>query len=495
MTDLLAGLDLGTSSAKLVVVHPDGTLVAEETEPYPTLTADGGVVEQDPEHWWQAARAVLQRSGVAARIKALGLTGQMQDLVPVAARRALRPALLYSDTRAGAQHQRLRSEVDGWEERTGNHQDVSNVAAKIAWLSEHESGTLAGAEHLLLGPAAYVAHRAGARPACDTTTASTTGLLDVGSRGWLEDVVVAAGARPGQLPELTGTTATDAMVGHVEAAAAEELGLAAGASLVLAMGDAGSTTAGLVGSEVGEAYLYLGTTGWVAGITPALDSEPSPIHSLVMPGWEHRLRIGAVQSAGSAAVWALRTFLPGTSFAEAEVRVAPRLAAVGDRPLCLPGLAGERTPVRDGDQRAAFVGAQESTRPEDFYLAVLTGVAMGLRHAASRMEISQPTLPLVGGASGSAVWRQVLADVFGATVQVSAAAEAPGAMHAARTAAVATGVAHELRPVFADGGQTSTSPSTASAQLQEQLAVHRSLYDALGASFQQLAGLRRGRVT
>ena len=406
---LVAGLDLGTSSAKLVVVDLDGVLVAEASAPYPTRTAPGGVVEQEPEHWWRAACAVLQRCGVAGEIEAIGLTGQMQDLVPVADGHALRPAMLYSDTRALAQHRRLMQTIPRWEERTGNHQDVSTVPAKIAWLAEHEHSALRDAEHLLLSPAGFVAWRAGAAAACDVTTASTTGLLDVTTRSWLTDGATGAGAWLEQLPRLVGAVQGDAVVGEVSAAAAVELGVKPGTHLVLAMGDAGSTTDGLVGSEPGDAYLYLGTTGWLAGITSACDAEPSPIHSLVMPGWAERLRIGAVQSAGSASAWALATLLPGRGFTEAEEIVAPRLHHVRNRPLCLPGLAGERTPVRDGDQRGAFIGVEESTTNEDLYLAVLTGVAMGLRHAADAMGIRQDRIPLVGGASGSRIWRQLLA--------------------------------------------------------------------------------------
>lgn len=204
MTGLVAGLDLGTSSAKLVVVDHRGTHVAQAEAAYPTHAAPGGVAEQDPEDWWAATRAVFQRCGVADQIVAVGLTGQMQDLVLVARGRAVRPALLYSDTRARTQHARLVGAVADWETRTGNHQDVSNVAAKIAWLADHEPSHLAEAEHLLLSPAGVVAHHAGGRAAVDVLTASTTGLLDVTSRAWLVDAVVAAGADPALLPALVG---------------------------------------------------------------------------------------------------------------------------------------------------------------------------------------------------------------------------------------------------------------------------------------------------
>ena len=489
---LVAGLDLGTSSAKLVVVDLDGTLVVEVSEPYPTRTAPGGVVEQDPAHWWTATCAMFQRCGVAGDIVAIGLTGQMQDLIPVAGGAALRPGILYSDTRAAAQHRRLADVIPSWQARTGNHQDVSNVAAKIAWLADHEPPAMQDAEHLLFSPAGFVAWRAGGRGACDVTTASATGLLDVTTQSWLADAVVAAGAKMAQLPELVGSEAGDVHVGEVSHAAAIELGVAPGTSLVLAMGDAGSTTDGLVGSEPGDAYLYLGTTGWLAGITPAADVEASPIHSLVMPGWANRLRIGAVQSAGSASAWALRNLLPGNTFAEAETLVAPRLNTVRDRPLGLPGLAGERTPVRDGDLRGAFIGVEESTTAEDLYLAVLTGVAMGLRHAADGMGIRQDRLPLVGGASGSGIWRQLLADVFEATI-VTGHVEAPGAQSAAGTAADALGLKHRMSPAFDHGVHTETTPSDVHGEYQPLLAIHRGLYDALTPTFSQLAHVRSGR--
>ncbi len=490
---LIAGLDLGTSSAKLVVVDLDGTPVAELSEPYPTHTAPGGIAEQDPAQWWEAAAAVLRRCGMAENIVAIGLTGHMQNLIPVAEERALRPAMLYSDTRATTQYRRLRQVIPEWERRTGNHQDVSSVATKIAWLAEHEPENLQEAEHLLLSPAGFVAWRAGAAAACDVTTASTTGLLDVTTQTWLTDAAIAAGAQSEQLPRLVGAVPGDSLIGVASGAAAVELGIRPGTPLVLAMGDAGATTDGLVGSESGDAYLYLGTTGWLAGITPARDAEPSPIHSLVMPGWAERLRIGAVQSAGSASAWALHNLLPGHSFAEADEMVAPRLHHVRDRPLGMPGLAGERTPVRDGDLRGAFIGVEESTTAGDLYLAVLTGVAMGLRHAADAMGIHQDRIPLVGGASGSGVWRQLLADVFEATI-VTGHSDAPGAHSAAREAADALGHEHAMRPAFHHGIHTETTPSAVHGDYQPLLTIHRGLYDALTPAFSQLAHVRSGRT-
>lgn len=488
---LIAGLDFGTSSVKLLVVAPDGVVVARAQAAYDTTVGSSGEVEQHPDHWWDAASSAFAATGVASQISAIGLTGQMQDLIAVGNGRALRPAMLYSDTRAAQQNERMHGTVPDWERRTQNYQDSSSVVAKIAWLAEHEPVTLATAEHLLFGVPGYIAWRAGGEPACDLTTASSTGLLEIGTRGWLGDAITAAGGRRDQLPRLVGAVPGDESVGAVSSSAAAALGVPAGTPLVLAMGDAGATTDGLVGSAPGDAYLYLGTTGWIAGVTPSGPGVPSPIHSLVMPGWHDRLRIGAVQSAGSAAAWALETFLPGHGFAEAEQLIADRVDAVGLRPLCLPGIAGERAPVRDGAFRGAFVGAQEGTGPLDFYLAVLTGVAMGLRHASEEMGIRQSRIPLVGGAASSPAWRRILADVFEATI-VTGDAQDPAAHSAARAAAVALGIAHRSAPLLAPGAVvTETAPSATCTHYQSLLATHRSLYEALAPGFHALADFGR----
>lgn len=482
----IAGLDFGTSSVKLVVACPDGSQIRSQAA-YPTHYGAAGEIEQDPENWWHAAANTVASSGVGDRIDAIGLTGQMQDLIPVSNGRALRLAMLYSDTRADTEHRALQAEVPDWEGRTGNIQDVSSVASKIRWLSVNEPAVLTEADTLLLGAPGYVAWRAGGRAVCDVLTASTTGLLDVRDRGWFDDVVRAAGAQVDQMPQLVGVDSGDTYVGEVSQSAAEFLGVRPGIPLVMATGDAGSTTDGLVGSEPGDAYLYLGTTGWVAGVTDAPASGPSVFHSLIMPGWQRRLQIGAVQSAGAAADWGRRTLFPGLGFDDVERQVAKRVDALEYRPLCLPGLSGERTPVRDGSFSGAFVGVQEQSDSIDMYLGILTGVAMGLRHAAEEMGMLRERLPLVGGAAASTVWKQILANVFDSTI-ITGNAEDPGC-HAALRAVVATCELGSVPPPLfsVEATVSETRPTAARTQYAELVAAHRGLYDALGPTFHRLS--------
>lgn len=491
--DLYAGADFGTSSVKLLVVDDDGATVVEVQESYPTDQGPGRI-EQDPAQWWDAARRALAVSGVADRIGAIGLTGQMQDLIPVLDGGWTRPAILYSDTRGGAHLDRLLTRYPHWQERTGNVQDASNLLGKVAWLREHDPDALEQSRHLLFGPAGYLAWRLTGRALCDVTTASTTGLWDAGAARWLDTAFAAEGGRVATLPEVVGLSPGDTLAGRASAEAAADLGLPAGTPIVLAAGDAGAATDGLVGTDAGDAYAYLGTTGWVAGVVAEVPDPLTPaLHTLALPHSGNRLRIGAVQSAGAAARWAREQFFPGRSVAEVDRAVADRVDVLDDRPLVLPGLAGERSPLRDADLRGAFVGVTERTTRADLYLAVLTGVAMGLRHAADAIGAHQSRLGIIGGGSASAPWLRICADVFDVPVfaGTDSAAGCWSSIRAASRTVGDTAAAARFRPLLAASDpRTEVVPSAAAAQYQRVLSTHRALYDTLRTTFHEMASPR-----
>lgn len=500
---LIAGFDFGTSSLKLQLVDEAGREVVSVQEQYPTAHAAGGVSEQNAQDWWDAARRAALRCGRGSEVSAVGVTGQMQDLIPVVEgvspavwekQRTLRPVLLYSDLRAAGQFARLSKQLPDWEYRTANYQEVSSVAAKLEWLAEHEPAVLAGADKLLFGAAGFFVWRLTGQAVCDVLTASTTGLLDVHARDWFYECTDLVGVRRSQLPQLLGHHPGDGLVGGLDAQAAGALGFNPGIPVVHALGDAGAATDGIIGLSPGDAYISLGTTGWLAAVTaaqlPARGDAPSPIHRLFLPGWETTLRIGALQLAGAAADWSRRTFLGGAAFAEIEQLAAGRVsdpAAVAVRPLTLPGLSGERAPVRDPEFRGAFVGVTEETTPIDFHLGVLTGVACGLRHAAEMLGVTQTRIPVIGGASSSIAWRQILADVFGATIVTRLAGD-PVTYSAVRAVREALDLGPQFPPLYAPHpDDIETHPSAAAPAYARLTEIHRELYSALAPTFHRLS--------
>ena len=109
MSELLAGLDIGTSAVKGIAIDRDGRVAAIAEAAYPLSTPRPGWAEQDPQDWWVATQAVLDAlRAKAGPPSAIGLSGQMHGLVALDAEgRVLRPAILWNDQRTAcvATHQ------------------------------------------------------------------------------------------------------------------------------------------------------------------------------------------------------------------------------------------------------------------------------------------------------------------------------------------------------------------------------------------------------
>jgi len=113
MNQSVLALDLGTSSCKGAIYDATGALVAEASQGYPVQRPAPSWVEQDPEHWWEAASIVCRRlleRAPAGNVAAVGLSGQVPTMVMVDAEgRALTPAISWQDRRSDREAAGLRS--------------------------------------------------------------------------------------------------------------------------------------------------------------------------------------------------------------------------------------------------------------------------------------------------------------------------------------------------------------------------------------------------
>lgn len=474
MSDWTAAVDVGTSAVKAILVDGRGRIRASGKAEVPS--ADG---EQEPEDWWEATIDALRQCGDGVdNVRLVALTGQMQDLVCLGDDRPLRPAILYSDTKAHGQlaaaHRLLGPE---WTVVSGNEQDASSLPAKLLWLRAHEPEVLQRTELMLFGASGYIGWRLTGVGCCDVTTASTTGLFDADLRDWWPVAVDKLGLHD-VLPRLVdGETA----IGPATHSAAEEAGLPPGIPVVVAPGDAVSTTIGIVGDEPHRGYTYLGTSGWLAVVAPDA-APPTAAHRLMLPAADRQLMIGAVLSAGAAADWARRTFLPGMSADDAD-QLAAEAGPSGL--LALPSLRGERFPVRDPLARGVVVGMTDTTRPDQLYRVVLEGVAFTFRTLLDTVPDNGEPIPITGGGARSVLWQRILADVLGRPVLRTNTCEGVAAFGAAMTAIRATG-GTPPRPLADLEASTVLHPGPASTRYAKLAPAHAALISTLTSTFQAL---------
>jgi len=111
----LMGIDLGTSSVKVIVAEAGGTILGSGTASYPTSQPYPRHAEQDPAGWWRATvvatRAALT-SAESADIAAIGVTGQMHGAVLLETDGTpLAPAIIWSDGRSASEVAAMTAEI------------------------------------------------------------------------------------------------------------------------------------------------------------------------------------------------------------------------------------------------------------------------------------------------------------------------------------------------------------------------------------------------
>ena len=156
--DYVIGIDIGTQGVRGMAVASNGTVVAHASVPWADTSAVGTInralrpssdkaFEQDAEEWWRATCSVLRQIGeqlVAAdvasdAVKALCVAGTSGTVVPLNSfYRPLRPALIYSDSRAVAEADRCNSVLSDLTSKLGYRFNASFALPKLLWLCEHE---------------------------------------------------------------------------------------------------------------------------------------------------------------------------------------------------------------------------------------------------------------------------------------------------------------------------------------------------------------------
>ena len=95
------GIDLGTSSTKMLLLDEQGVIHAEVAHDYPLEFPQPGWSQQDLAHWWQAVKKgmpQLLKNIDAGSVAGIGVAGQMHGLVVLdESDNIIRPAILWND--------------------------------------------------------------------------------------------------------------------------------------------------------------------------------------------------------------------------------------------------------------------------------------------------------------------------------------------------------------------------------------------------------------
>ncbi len=433
------GVDLGTSSVKLILMDAGGDIIKSVSKSYPLSFPRSGWSEQDPYQWFDRTMEGLHEllEGTdRSLVKGMSFGGQMHGLVVLDEDdRVIRPAILWNDGRTDKETDYLNDTVgkDFLSAHTANIAFAGFTAPKILWMRENEPELFKRIKKIML-PKDYLQYRLTGVFATDVSDASGMLLLDVKNRKWSDEMLGLLQIKKEMLP---GLYESSEITGKLLPEIADELGL----KEVFVTAGAGDNAAAAVGTGTigeGRCNISLGTSGtvFISSSSFRVDAN-NALHSFCHVDGSWHL-MGCMLSAASCVKWWSEEILKSSDLDKEQKDISE----LGKNEVYfLPYLMGERSPHNDPFARGVFAGMTMNTKREDMMQAVMEGVAFALRDSvevARSLGTDIPVTRICGGGAKSRLWIRILANVLGIDVEIPELDEGPG-LGAAILAAVACG--------------------------------------------------------
>ena len=486
------GIDLGTSSVKLLLMDELGVIHQQVTREYPLEFPHPGWSQQAPEDWKDAVLSGLQELTANCdkrQIAGIGTGGQMHGLVVLDRDdNVIRPAILWNDGRTAAQVDYLndvigKQKLSAW---TANIAFAGFTAPKILWMRENEPENFAKIAKIML-PKDYVNYVLTGVHCCDYSDASGMLLLDVAHKRWSKEMLELCGITEAQMPALYESYET---VGTLRPEIAQLLGFPQGVKVCAGAGDnaAAAVGTGVVGD--GGCNISLGTSGTVFISSRQFGVDPNnALHAFAHADGGYHL-MGCMLSAASCNKWLMDDILRTKDYAGEQAPITDdRLGR--NHVYFLPYLMGERSPINDTNARGTFIGMSMDTSRADMTQAVLEGVAFAIRDSvevAKSLGIPLTSSMLCGGGAKSPLWRRILANVLNMPLTIPASEQGPG-MGGAMLAMVACGAYDSVEQVcqkLVTVSETVTPDPEIAERYEARYRQFRLIYPALKGLYPQL---------
>ena len=387
----ILALDVGTSSVRAQVFEAEADEGDVARREYPG--------ENDPVRIVELVREVLEEATSAHGYDAAGSSSFGHSLLALdSAGRPLTPILSWRDTRSAAAADHLAGVLDNSavHARTGCQIHTSYWPAKLAWLAQEEPEVFHTAHRFVSFCDYLYAQLLGRDAPTGISIASATGLVDLSTRTWDEELLDSLGLEAERLPEIS-----DAPVDGWYPALFDGACSNFGAGCVTRM----------------RAALMVGTSGAIRVVYETERPQPRPglfLH------WVDETRVvegGSLSDGGNLQYWL------DENLKDARGSLAGRDPdSHGLTFLSL--LGGERSPGWHQHAHGAVHGLTFGTTPLDLRQAALEGVAFRFAEVADLMTGIEEIVVTGGALLKDPDWVQIVADALGRAVTTSGVKEA-----------------------------------------------------------------------
>lgn len=424
----LIGIDVGTTGTKALLFTETGRIVKTAYRGYGIVSDRPDYAEQEPSEWYRAAADTVRQCTAVLKdsfqITAISVSAQGgttvavdKDGIPV------RRAVSWLDRRAKREAEELcrGKEQNYYYLNTGWRLNDGYNLAQIKWMKAHEPD-LFEKTALFLSPLDYLNLRLSGKAVSDFTNEGITNLENLHSRDWDLSIFDDLQLLRSNLPQLepAGT-----VIGKLTKAASLDLGLTEDTMVINGGYDQYCAALGLGAIYEGDVMLSTGTAWVLIAVTNRLvfdtDTFSSPCMHIIPDCFGV---MASLETGGVSMDWFKDKVASCKDYKETYETMNTMIEERGagaDGLLFYPHLAGTTCPYWSKNSRGAFVGLTLFHDRYHMARAVMEGVVYEICEVLDSYQkqgMKTQTIKLVGGASKSKVWTQMIADISGVSVEV-----------------------------------------------------------------------------
>ena len=199
MKDFFIGIDIGTSSTKVIATDANAEPFYQTSRKYPLLTPQPGYAEQDAgtivDAIFNAAKEVIQEASKSGEILGIGLSCAMHGIVFLDDdHQPISNLITWADKRSRQEAAALKDTDAGKDiyYKTGTPIHPMTPFCKLLWFKKHHESLLRTASKIVSIKELFTYKLTG-QFLIDHSIASATGMFDISARTWYKPALDLAG--------------------------------------------------------------------------------------------------------------------------------------------------------------------------------------------------------------------------------------------------------------------------------------------------------------
>ena len=434
------GIDLGTSSVKLILIDKNQNILASASCNLTSQNLKDGYSEQNPKEWISATKKCLSSIKSKSPVEfsetvSMGISGHMHGATIIDNEgKVIRPCILWNDTRSHKECIEFEKQSFDVRSISGNITMPGFTAPKINWIKNNEIENFNKIYKVLL-PKDYLRFYLTGEFYSEMSDASGTLWLDIKNRKWSNKLLSCSFLEEKHMPQLVEGNEE---AGYLKKSLLEEYSFNKKVVIVGGAGDNAAAATGMGIVQPKQSFISLGTSGvFFTPTTNFISNTGDAVHSFCHSLPEKWHLMSVMLSATNCLDWVCSITNTSINDALKNVEQFYNDENISNSPFFLPYMSGERTPHNDPYIRGSFHSVKTTTTTTNLQYAVLEGISFGILDGVnSILKVNNlfEKIFMVGGGSKSKFWIKLLASLINRELSVCDQSELGAALGVARLA-------------------------------------------------------------